>query len=137
TADGWIVSAPAALAAAPTPLVIEAAYGDLRATKTVWLGGASSDNPALPAITIAGAAAPPAGTEIVIAPLVDVPLATPLSDRDFDVNWLTSCGTMHDFDLPAGFVHVEPDDPHAGELALVVRDASGGVTWRIWPLRAE
>jgi hypothetical protein len=151
TADGWVVTAPSddrlatmrgelqLSTGAPVPLVIEAAYrgGALRATKTVWLGGAEADNPAFPAIAIHGAPAPAEGSEIVIPALVDVPLAVALSDVDFDVNWLTSCGTMHDFDLPSGFVHIEADDPHTGQLVLVVRDAAGGVSWRIWPMRAD
>ena len=150
TADGWVVIAPGddALASmrgqlqlsatAPVPLVIEAAYrgGTLRATKTVLLGGAASDNPSFPAITIQGAPAPAEGSQIVIPALTDVPLAVDLSDVDFDINWLTSCGTMHDFDLPAGYVHIKADDPHAGQLVLVVRDSNDGVAWRIWPMQA-
>jgi hypothetical protein len=150
TANGWVVTAPsndqlAAMrgqlqlsATAPVPLVIEAGYagGTLHATKTVLLGGAASDNPTFPAITIHGAPAPAEGSEIVIPALIDVPLAIDLSDVDFDVNWLTSCGTMHDFDLPAGFVHIKADDPHTGQLVLVVRDSNDGVAWRIWPMQA-
>ena len=30
-----------------------------------------------------------------------------------------------------------PDDPQDGELAVVLRDGRGGVTWRVWPIRAE
>ncbi|MEO7735294.1 MAG: hypothetical protein ABIY55_30355, partial [Kofleriaceae bacterium] len=58
-------------------------------------------------------------------------------DVDFDVTWLTSCGTMHDFDLPAAYLEVEADDVTAGELVLVVRDQGAGVTWSRWPIHAE
>ena len=75
--------------------------------------------------------------EIVVRKLVDVPLSIEADDARYDVTWLTSCGTMHDFDLPAAYLEVEADDPDAGELAVVVRDATGGVAWRVWPIRAE
>ena len=146
-AGKWTITAPGAAqlaaartelglaAGAPVPLSIEASYGTLRATKTVWLG-ATSANPAMAGIEIDRAAAPPEATELVIPPLVDVPMSIGLSDADYDVTWLTSCGTMHDFDLPSAYVHVKADDPMAGQLALVVRDANGGVSWEIWPIRA-
>jgi hypothetical protein len=44
---------------------------------------------------------------------------------------------MHDFDLSRAYLRIEPDDVHAGELVLVLRDPRGGVSWRIWPLQAE
>jgi hypothetical protein len=50
---------------------------------------------------------------------------------------LTSCGTMHDFDLPQAYLRVETDDPQAGELGVVLRDAHGGVAWKVWPVKAE
>lgn len=150
TTDGarWIATAPGddqlaaarlelGLAAdAPVPLAIEARYGALRATKTIWLGR-HADNPAMAGIAIDRAAAPPAATELVVPPATDVPLSIGITDDHFDINWLTSCGTMHDFDLASAYLHVEPDDPVSGQLALVVRDGQGGVSWQIWPIRAE
>jgi hypothetical protein len=44
---------------------------------------------------------------------------------------------MHDFDLPRAYLEVEAGDPAAGELAVVVRDAHGGVSWQTWPIHAE
>jgi hypothetical protein len=75
--------------------------------------------------------------ELVIAPQRDVPLTIALDDASYDVTWLSSCGTMHDFDLPDAYLRVEPDDPASGQLALVVRDGAGGVSWRIWPIAAR
>jgi hypothetical protein len=49
----------------------------------------------------------------------------PHVDATYNINWLTSCGTMHDFDLAMAHRRVEPEDPHAGTLAIVVRDALG------------
>jgi hypothetical protein len=53
------------------------------------------------------------------------------------VNWLTSCGEMHDFDLHSAYLTVGPDDPQEGELAVILRDERGGVAWRVWPIRSE
>ena len=58
-------------------------------------------------------------------------------DVDWKVSWLTSCGTMHDEDEHHAFVHVLPKDRKDGELAVVVRDPSGGVVWQVWPIVAR
>jgi len=80
----------------------------------------------------------PAGdAEIVVEPLVKVPLAIDADDVQFDVTWLTSCGTMHDFDLPTAYLKVEVDDPQSGELVVVLRDAGGGVSWNKWSIHAQ
>jgi hypothetical protein len=144
----WVVTAPgedrlvAARAelglapGAPVPLQVGVSYAGqtLLATKTVLLG-AAADNPALSNVMINGQ---PAGTsEIVVGTLIKVPLSVDADDADFDVTWLTSCGTMHDFDLPTAYLEVEADDPPAGELALVVRDTGAGVAWTVWPIHAE
>ena len=50
---------------------------------------------------------------------------------------VSSCGTMHGFDLPAAYLRVETTGPQTGELGVVLRDASGGVAWKIWPIQAE
>ncbi len=74
--------------------------------------------------------------EITVGTLVDVPLSV-AADVEDDVNWLTSCGTMHDFDLPQAYLRVELEDPTEGELAVVRRTKQGGVAWRVWPIRAQ
>jgi hypothetical protein len=77
-----------------------------------------------------------AQTQLTVPAGVDVPL-TVAFDATYNINWLTSCGTMHDFDLPMAHLRVEPADPHAGTLAIVVRDALGGVAWHRWPITAQ
>jgi hypothetical protein len=147
-AGKWIVTAPDAAkleqvraelgltAGAPVPLIVGVAFQGtaLKATKTVWLGMAGA-NPSLDAMMIDGTPAD-AKTEIVVGTLVDVPLSI-AADIDDGVNWLTSCGTMHDFDLPQAYLRVEAEDPTTGELAVIRRDPRGGVSWRVWPIRAE
>jgi hypothetical protein len=144
----WIVTAPGEdrlaaarselklAAGAPVPLQVGVSYAGqtLVATKTVELGRAA-DNPALVNVMINDQ---PAGTsEIVVGKLVKVPLSVDADDETHDVTWLTSCGTMHDFDLPKAYLKVEADDPTAGELVLVVRDDAAGVSWTRWPIHAE
>jgi hypothetical protein len=34
-------------------------------------------------------------------------------------------------------LHVKPGDRDVGELAVVVRDATGGVVWQVWPITAR
>ena len=75
-------------------------------------------------------------TEIVVAQLTDVRLSVKADETD-DVNWVTSCGTMHDFDLPAAYLRVEKEDPTEGDLGVIRRTELGGVAWRIWPIRSE
>jgi len=155
-AGRWLVTAPdeTRLAAArvelglmpgaPVPLVVGVAFLEtafpsgipdepVPAIKTVWLGEAA-DNPVL-TTEVDGVDAPTA-PELVVAPLTDVPLSVATDETD-DVNWLTSCGTMRDFDLPQAYLRVELEDVQAGDLAVVVRTERGGVAWRIWPIRAE
>lgn len=148
-ADGkWIATAPDAAKldavraelrlepGAPVPLIVGVSYlgQKLIATKTVWLGMAGA-NPALDEMLVDGAPAA-ARSELVVGKLVDVPLSV-AAEIDDTVNWLTSCGTMHDFDLPQAYLRVEVEDPTDGELAVVRRDPRGGVAWRVWPIRAE
>ena len=147
-ADHWTVTAPdepqlvaarteLALAdGAPVPLRVRFTFSNTGrvAYKNIWLGE-HADNPILGPITIDGADAIPQAT-LTVAPARDIRLAVDF-DETYDVNWLTSCGTMHDFDLPSAYLRVEADDPRSGQLVLVVRDATGGVNWQVWTIEAR
>jgi hypothetical protein len=129
----------------PVPLQIGACFaGDacadqsapqLVGLKNVTLG-LQQQNPMMPPIEINGAIAPAPGSEIVVDATAEVPLRTEIADTD-EVNWLTSAGTMHDDDLPMARITFEEEDPLEGQLALVLRDDKGGVTWQLWTLRAQ
>ena len=123
-------------ATTPVPLQLGIASNGLAATKTVYLGD-SADNPPLVNVTIGGAPAPAAGEMITVPPDTDVHFSVDADDSKMIVVWLTSCGTMHDFDLHASYIHVLPADPQTGELVLVVRDEQGGVSWSVWPISAS
>lgn len=120
----------------PVPLVVGVAVASpqLAATKTVYLGD-SADNPPLDNLMIMDAAA--GSGAIVVPPLTDVHLSVDADDAVDIVNWLTSCGTMHDFDLHKAYLRVEKDDPTTGELSVILRDDKGGVAWQVWPISAS
>jgi hypothetical protein len=112
---------------APVPLHVTFYTGGLIATKIVWLGD-DADNPALPDVRIAG---------VPIGPTVPRDRDLALTVDAADASWFTSCGTLDDADQPTATLHVFPDDPQQGELAVVVRDGRGGVVWQVWPIAAD
>jgi len=77
-----------------------------------------------------------AESQLTVAPATKIPLAVVFDDT-YNINWLTSCGTMHDFDLATAYLRVEPEDPQSGTMAVVVRDNQGGVDWHLWPIAAQ
>ena len=83
----------------------------------------TTDNPVIAPVTIDGMDGR-AVSRLSVPAGVDIPLAVEFDDS-YNINWLTSCGTMHDFDLAKAHLRVEPTDPQSGTLALVVRDALG------------
>jgi hypothetical protein len=123
-------------AGVPVPLQLGFAIHGMAATKTVFLGD-SADNPVLGNIVFAGNPAPVAGTLLTVPPDTDVRMSVDADDSVMLVNWLTSCGTMHDFDLHGAYLHVLPADPQTGELALTLRDEHGGVAWQVWPIATQ
>ncbi|CAN5694359.1 hypothetical protein BH11MYX1_BH11MYX1_31460 [soil metagenome] len=148
TSTGWTVTAPpdADLAAArtelglassdPVPLRVKLTFptNDPVAYKIVWLSD-SAANPVIDPITIDGMDAL-METSLTVAAQTKIP-AVVAFDETYDINWLTSCGTMHDFDLAKAYLKVEPGDSQSGTFAVVVRDLRGGVAWHLWPITAE
>jgi hypothetical protein len=144
----WTVTAPgddrlaaarselglAAGAAVPLRVRVRFAGTSLTGLKVVWLGE-HADNPVIDPVTIDGANAL-AEAQLSLPGDVDVPLAVNF-DQTYNINWLTSCGTMHDFDLAHAHLHILPSDPQSGTLAIVVRDPQGGVAWHLWPVAAR
>ena len=123
-------------AGAPVPLRVEFTYDDTgeKALKIVWLG-VHADNPVIDPVTIGGMNAL-AETQLTVAPATRIDLVVDFDDTH-DINWLTSCGTMHDFDLATAYLRVEVEDPQSGMLGVMVRDNQGGVDWHLWPITAQ
>jgi len=120
----------------PIPLVLIETFGPipLAVNHTIFFGDAAN-NPGPGAVMVGGVAAL-ADAPIMIPADVDVPLSID-ADPAAAVSWLTSCGTMHDDDEHAAFVHVQPADSQAGELVVVVRAPDGGVAWQRFPIEAH
>jgi len=151
SAGAWTITAPSQdvidaaraqlmlPAGSPVPLTLGVEFAPsngitLNAIKTIYLGDAA-DNPELGPITIAGSAVGPATDSLTVPPDTDEALEI-FADQADQVYWLTSCGTMHDDDEHDAFLHVLPTDPQDGQLAIVLRDAQGGVVWRVWQIAA-
>ncbi|HET9483868.1 MAG TPA: hypothetical protein VFO79_07915, partial [Xanthomonadales bacterium] len=146
--DGWYLTAPSEevlaavrardglAAGAPVPVRVAMAFQQgeqvLYAKKTVYLG-ARAENPAVPIMAVDGQ---PAADQLVVPMERDIYVSVPVDDTT-RVNWLTSCGSLFQDDVATAFLRVLPEDDHAGELAVVVRDANGGVAWRVWPIAAQ
>jgi hypothetical protein len=118
---------------APVPLRLRVRFAEtgLVGLKIVWLGE-HAGNPVIDPVTIDGMDGL-AASQLFVAVGVDIPLSVDFDDT-YNINWLTSCGTMHDFDLAKAHLRVEPTDPQSGSLAIVVHDVLGGVDWHVWPI---
>lgn len=136
-ADGMPVPLRIGVAAAwPTPVVTPADGNGFGAIKIVWLG-VSAPNPTLSNLAVNGVDAS-ASTELVVPKDGKVPLFVDANDEVDIVNWLSSAGTMHDFDLHSAYLTFDdPDDKLEGQLAVIKRDPLGGVAWQVWSIRAE
>jgi hypothetical protein len=122
----------------PVPLDVVMQFPDsngiqLLAKKTIYLGDSAQNPATVGDVTMEGAPLEPA---ITIPSGLDIHFSVDAAP-DAQVNWLTGCGTLHDDDEHTSFIHVQPGDPKTGELALVVRDALGGVVWQVWPITAQ
>jgi len=116
------------------------------AIKTVWLGR-EGINPLLNGITLDGVEMPADQTEIVfpkgdmgkdaMGKAIKTRLAVEADEETDIINWLSSCGEVHDFDLPSSYVTFSTEDRTEGQFALVLRDPLGGVSWRVWNCRVE
>jgi hypothetical protein len=120
----------------PVPVEIQITADGFQALKTVYIGD-SADNPTFTNMMIDGSAAPDPSASVIVPLDTDVPLSIDDDPTNFNINWLTSCGTMNDFDLNDAFVNVAPTDTQTGQLGIVMRDQSGGVVWAYWAMATQ
>jgi hypothetical protein len=144
----WTVTAPSAAeleqlraqlriaADQPVPLLIgmqlDLGSGPLIAIKAVQLGAQTLANPALGAVTINGE---PARDGLVLPADVDLRMSIDGTAEEDEIFWLSSLGDLSDEeDAVATLLHEPDDEDHlaSGHIAVVVRDAVGGVTWGFW-----
>jgi hypothetical protein len=118
----------------PVPIEVQVEADGFQVLKTVYVGD-SADNPALENLMVNGAVPPSDPTQTIVVPSnVDVPLTGSNDDSIQSINWLTSCGTMDNYDQTNATLHVYPTDTQTGQLAIVVRDQDAGVTWQYWSI---
>src|SRR6185312_5358586 len=90
----------------PVPVELGIEADGFQALKTVFLGD-SADNPTLDGLMVNNAVPPADPAQTIVVPAdVDVPLFVNADDVANNINWLTSCGTMNDFDLHDAFLNV-------------------------------
>ena len=145
---GWQVTAPSdddlamarttlgLAAGAPVPINLVATFsvgGETLAGIKLVTFGDTGDNPTLGVVTVDGVT-PTDGMTIDVPYDMDVQLAI-TQDMADNVNWLTSVGSLNDDDNEhAALLHVNPKDRTTGQLAVVVRDPTGGVVWNNWAM---
>ena len=118
----------------PVPIEVQVEANGFEALKTIYVGD-SSDNPPLDGLLVNNVAPPTETNALITVPAnVDVPLFVEADDDVDNVNWLTSCGTMNDYNIHDAFLHVNPSDSQTGQLAVVLRDESAGVSWQYWSI---
>jgi hypothetical protein len=120
----------------PVPVEIQITADGFQALKTVYIGD-SADNPTFTNLMIDGSDSPDPSTTIVVPQSTNIALHVDNDPTTYNINWLTSCGTMNDFDLNDAFINVAPTDTQDGQLAIVMRDQSAGVAWQFWPIIAQ
>jgi hypothetical protein len=148
-ADGeWVIDAPdeEALAAArralslaadapvPVRVAVSVTVGgqSLGALKTIYLGDVQ-DNPSLGAVTVDGQ---PIADGVVVGTREKVTLELDgTSPETDDIDWFTSIGALEDIDDPIATLRTE--EPAEGDIAVVLRNDSGGVAWGFWTLSAR
>jgi hypothetical protein len=150
SADGWEVACPdarglAALRAEleiaadqpiPVPLAIEVDVDGerLTATKYVYLGS-QGENPQLAGITMAGAVEQDGVMLISTGDQIAIAADRAAGEGELSYAWFTSVG---DIDLYLSEeATLSAEGPTDGQVVLVVRDDSGGVTWAWRDVRVD
>ncbi|HEU5058869.1 MAG TPA: hypothetical protein VFU21_20185 [Kofleriaceae bacterium] len=149
-ADGWAIACPDPEVLAqlrqdldlgeedPIPIAlaveVEVEGALLTATKYVYLGS-TGDNPALAGISLDGGREEDGVLVLQVGAEVSIAAEGAAGDTELSFAWFTSAG---DIDLYLSEeATLTPQEPGDGQLALVVRDERGGVTWTWRDVRAE
>lgn len=113
------------------PLAVTLQFpGPLYAEKIVWLGD-SRANPPVPRVEVAGVGL---DDTLSLDGPQEIVLVIEATEGD-RVRTLTSCGELDDDGSARATLRVA--ERCEGELAVVVRDAFGGTSWRVWPIRVQ
>ncbi|HRC58659.1 MAG TPA: hypothetical protein PKU97_22205, partial [Kofleriaceae bacterium] len=121
----------------PLTVRVRSADGVLHAQKLVAFG-ATLANPPPPTVAVDGATVAP-GAEAVLSATRETSLEVTTGDELSAVRWFSSTGALRRYTQPTAWFSA--DDANAdddagpgaspGHLAVVLRTAAGGVSWRV------
>ena len=131
TADGWYVTAGATPEIATIGVALEIDGVVWRATKSLVVN-ATAENPRINSMQIDGAA-----SEELVAATGTKPSLTVTGEgtEPFKYAWYSSVGDLEKYRQPTAIL--DAAEPAEGHVVIVVRDASGGVSWQLLPARVE
>lgn len=127
-ADGWYVTANGPeIATIAVSLAIDGVAW--RATKSLVVNELAA-NPTIATMQIDGAPA-----DEIVAQVGTKPALSIIADGDLDYAWYSSVGDLEKYRMPTAILDAE--QPAEGHVVIVVRDATGGVGWKLLPARVE
>ena len=128
TAEGWFVTA-----GGPEIATLEVAIDidgtEWRATKSLVVSE-RTENPRIATMQIDGAA-----SEQLVAAVGTKPALSVTAEGDLDYAWYSSVGDLELYRQPSAILDAK--EPAVGHVVIVVRDATGGVSWKLLPARVE
>ena len=128
TPDGWFVTAgDPAIATLAVALEIDGV--EWRATKSLVVN-ARTENPRIATMQIDGADS----EELVVAAGTKPTLAV-VAEGELKYAWYSSVGDLELYRQPSAIL--DAAEPAEGHVVIVVRDAAGGVSWKLLPARVE
>ncbi|HEX7701676.1 MAG TPA: hypothetical protein VF403_13155 [Kofleriaceae bacterium] len=125
--DGWYVTGPGVQLAPAATVTIAIDGVAFSATKELVFGD-SADNPMIGDMQVDGSAIQAIDIAQNTKPALD---ATTAGAEPLSFAWYTSLGTLEHYREPEATF--DADQAGDGTIAVVVRDAQGGVAWQIVP----
>jgi len=127
--DGWFVTANAAAEIATLEVALEIDGSEWRATKSLVVS-TRTKNPEIATMQIDGAE-----SEELVARVGSKPALSVSAEGDLKYAWYSSVGDLELYRQPSAIL--DAAEPAEGHVVIVVRDAAGGVTWKLLPARVE
>ena len=128
-ADGWYVAANGLPEIATIAVSLDIDGFEWRATKSLVVN-ATAPNPTITTMQIDGA-----DTDDIVAPIGTKPQLTVIADGDLEYAWYSSVGDLEKYRQPTAIL--DASEASEGHVVIVVRDPSGGVSWKLLPARVE
>lgn len=128
TAEGWFVTANGPeIATLEVALAIDGT--EWRATKSLVVN-TRTENPRITTMQIDGAA-----SDELVAQVGTKPALSITAEGELKYAWYSSVGDLELYRQPSAIL--DAAEPATGHVVIVVRDAAGGVTWKLLPARVQ